>query len=606
MDSWWKQIRHFTLTLCAIFFLCSPNTSLQAQNAEPYKDGPVHEAYLTPSTEGGAILQSIANTPPSPINEQQPPKCHAEAIWISGYWSWEHNKNDFVWVSGVWRRPPSGHVWISGYWKKFDVGWAWVRGFWSKDSEYNLKYIDKAPPDPKEEKISASPGDDHFWMPGYWAYDHASRSYNWLGGQWVKLDPSWVYVPAYYLWRPDGYLFVPGYWDLPLDSRGCIYSPVLIPPAARSTIVYTPSIIMQPDWVIRWAFLRYPNFGTFFWWHSHFYPGFWDAWCCVPPWWNWQTCWCFNWHDTWGLWWWWTHPGFQHPLWLLMGMAGHIPPPFWQLLDWMAMVFPPPIIFPFGVVPPGALINAIRGNMPIMPNDPERIREIQDQLKPLFPEQTPLRPGGNEEDLNTPLPRPDIGETEEPDQPMVTPPPLPETNQPPAIRPPETYVPPRPVLPPRPPRFEPPSQRPPTYYPPHRPHRPPPPRFEPPRPRPYPPHRPPHRPHRPPRPEFRPPSHHYLPPMRPTPEFEPPTHYPSRPHDDMDVPQTSTPGGGQTHPPMMHRRPHNRPPMIQRRFQPQGGMRQIQPNTMRIQRRSFQTPPPSSGPPQGGSSSEMY
>jgi WXXGXW repeat (2 copies) len=551
--------------------LAFPNHSLQAAQADPYKDGPVHEAFLTSSTEGGVVLQSIAKAPPSPINEQQPPKCHSEAIWISGYWSWVHDMDDFVWVSGVWRRPPPGHVWISGYWKKFDAGWAWVRGFWSSVSEHDIKYINTPPPNPKEQQIPATPGENYFWMPGYWNYDYDTSKYNWLNGQWTELDASWIYIPAYYLWRPDGYIFVPGYWDLPIETRGCAYTSVIIPPAVRSTIIYTPAIALHPEVIIRWAFLYFPDHSIFFWHHRHFHPGFWGGFCCTPPWWNWNSCWCFNWGDTWGLWWWWTHPGFQQPWWLLFSMANHIPPPPWLLLNMIRNIMPPPIITPFGAVPPLALIDAIRGNFPIMPNDPKDLQDIFDKLKSLFPDdQTPLRPSGNESDLDKPLPRPDLGDKPEPDDTMVTPPPKPPSALPPITKPPQSYIPKPPsvvippILPPRPPQYSPPIPKPPTYHPPS---------YHPPRPqaRPYP--RPHSRPHHEPRPHPRP---HHNPWMTPRPDgpgqripwpqpggrpSHPPQSYP--PHsdtddDDMDVPMTPRPGGSNFRPPSQSHYPRIR------------------------------------------------
>lgn len=646
----WRTSFKLSVTLVFMGLLFAiPSHLLQAQQAEPFENGPVHEAFLTPSTEGGVVLQSIAKAPPPMINEQQPPKCHSEAIWIPGYWSWVHNINDFVWVSGVWRRPPPGHVWISGYWKKFDAGWAWVRGFWSQVAEHDIKYINEPPPKPREDQIPAKPGDNYFWMPGYWNYDHSASKYSWLTGQWVELDANWVYVPAYYLWRPGGYIFIPGYWDLPIESRGCAYTPVTIPPAVRSTIVYTPSVILQPDVIIRWAFLYYPDFSIFFWHHWHFHPGFWGGWCCVPPWWHWNTCWCFNWFDTWGLWWWWTHPGFPHPWWLLFSMANHIPPPPWLLLNMMQNIFGPPIILPFGVVPPWALINAIRGNMPIMPNDPGDLEDIYDQLKPLFPDdQTPLRPNGNESDLDKPLPRPDVGDKPEPEDSTVTPPPKPPSAQPPITRPPESYIPKPPsvvvppVLPPRPPQYLPPIPKPPRYTPPsyH------PPRPQPrPHPRPYPQPRPhPHpRPWGPrpdvtePRipwpqpggripdtddgpghiPQTRPPPQTYPPHSRP-PQSRPPQTYPphSQPRGEIDIPQTGRPRGsgrgsgrgsqGMNKIPQIQRN-WNRP-QIQRQFQPRPSPNMIKPS----QPGPMQTPPPGrgrgsgSGRGRGPMQNEMY
>jgi hypothetical protein len=51
-------------------------------------------------------------------------------------------------------------------------------------------------------------------------------------------------MPAHYVWSPSGYLFVPGYWDLPVANRGLMFAPVYYPQPvyARPGFVFTPSI----------------------------------------------------------------------------------------------------------------------------------------------------------------------------------------------------------------------------------------------------------------------------------------------------------------------------------------------------------------------------
>ena len=39
-------------------------------------------------------------------------------------------RNDFVWVSGVWREPPPGRQWVPGYWNQVEGGFQWVPGDW--------------------------------------------------------------------------------------------------------------------------------------------------------------------------------------------------------------------------------------------------------------------------------------------------------------------------------------------------------------------------------------------------------------------------------------------------------------------------------------------
>ena len=51
-------------------------------------------------------------------------------------------------------------------------------------------------------------------------------------------------MPAHYVWTPSGYLFVPGYWDLPVANRGLMFAPVYYPQPvyAQPGFVFTPSI----------------------------------------------------------------------------------------------------------------------------------------------------------------------------------------------------------------------------------------------------------------------------------------------------------------------------------------------------------------------------
>ena len=66
--------------------------------------------------------------------EEVPPDMKPEgenSVWIPGYWSWDDERQDFIWVSGVWRVPPPGYQWMPGYWQ--DVpgqGFQWVSGYW--------------------------------------------------------------------------------------------------------------------------------------------------------------------------------------------------------------------------------------------------------------------------------------------------------------------------------------------------------------------------------------------------------------------------------------------------------------------------------------------
>ena len=58
--------------------------------------------------------------PPDPIPEEPPDqKPKGDNVqWIPGYWAWDDDRQDFLWVSGCWRVPPSGRNWrgSSNFW----------------------------------------------------------------------------------------------------------------------------------------------------------------------------------------------------------------------------------------------------------------------------------------------------------------------------------------------------------------------------------------------------------------------------------------------------------------------------------------------------------
>ena len=79
--------------------------------------GPIHEAFAAPLLYDPKPGPIIPKTPPAPINELPPEqKPEGDVQWIPGYWAWDDARNDFIWVSGVWRNIPPDRQWIPGYW----------------------------------------------------------------------------------------------------------------------------------------------------------------------------------------------------------------------------------------------------------------------------------------------------------------------------------------------------------------------------------------------------------------------------------------------------------------------------------------------------------
>jgi hypothetical protein len=76
--------------------------------------GPVHEAFaesVTFDPEPGIV---VPRAPPAAIEELPPDQRPegANVAWIPGYWGWDDERSDFLWVSGIWRDLPPGRQWI--------------------------------------------------------------------------------------------------------------------------------------------------------------------------------------------------------------------------------------------------------------------------------------------------------------------------------------------------------------------------------------------------------------------------------------------------------------------------------------------------------------
>jgi hypothetical protein len=70
-----------------------------------------------------------------------------------------------------------------------------------------------APPDLPVYDQPLCPGQDYFWVPGYWAWDPGFDDYYWVPGTWVLApEPGFFWTPGYWAWVDDAYYFQPGYW----------------------------------------------------------------------------------------------------------------------------------------------------------------------------------------------------------------------------------------------------------------------------------------------------------------------------------------------------------------------------------------------------------
>jgi hypothetical protein len=226
--------------------------------------GPVHEAFAEPATYNPTRGVVVAGEAPVSI-EEIPPEDKPEGDnvqWIAGYWSWDTDRGDFIWVSGIWRDPPPNRSWVPGYWTPVAGGWTWTPGFWTTTESDEVEYLPRPPQSLEVGPSSPPPVADRLWAPGCWFW--IGSRYAWRPGYWVPAHADWVWSPAHYVWTPRGYIYVDGYWDRALERRGVLFAPLYVP-----RLVYVrPHYVHSPSIVIQVGFLTTALFCTT---HSHHY-----------------------------------------------------------------------------------------------------------------------------------------------------------------------------------------------------------------------------------------------------------------------------------------------------------------------------------------------
>jgi hypothetical protein len=227
--------------------------------------GPVHEAFaetIAFDPEPGIV---VAKAPPEPIDEIAPDQRPegANVTWIPGYWSWDDERNDFLWVSGIWRALPPGRQWVPGYWGQSQQGVQWTSGYWADAAARETDYLPEPPASVETGPNIAAPAEDATWLPGCWIWQH--NRYGWRAGYWTKGNQDWDWVPDHYVWTPSGYVFVDGYYDYTVPRRGVVFAPVYFNQGIRSqrSFAYSPSTVINPGVFARNLFLR-PSYGHYY------------------------------------------------------------------------------------------------------------------------------------------------------------------------------------------------------------------------------------------------------------------------------------------------------------------------------------------------------
>lgn len=274
----------------AVLFLGVPGVVIQqasAQTAPPpvpaeelpagsqvLASGPVHEAFAMPVTLDAQNPIVVSVQPPASLQETPPAERPegAAIVWVPGYWAWDADRNDFIWVSGCWRNPPPSTYWIPGYWLKVDNGWQWVSGFWSPvtaQAQQTIEYLPMPPAMTDVESVGTPPQPDQIWVSGCWYW--VQNRYVWRSGYWMTQQAGWVWMPSHYVWTPRGYIFCQGSWDYALDNRGVLFTPAYFPPAVRirSGFAFCPSVCVDLG-VLRLNLFAYPRY------HHYYFGDYYD------------------------------------------------------------------------------------------------------------------------------------------------------------------------------------------------------------------------------------------------------------------------------------------------------------------------------------------
>ncbi|WP_171189662.1 YXWGXW repeat-containing protein, partial [Alienimonas chondri] len=230
-------------------------------SAEILTRGPLHEAFARPYAEQPEPGLLVQQEPPEPIDEL-PPEQRPEGDnveWIPGYWGWDVDEQDYLWISGMWRDVPNGRRWVPGYWAEAQDGsrrgYQWVSGFWSDLQTQSVDYLPYPPESLERGPSSPAPEGDYFYVPGCWIYVSADAGYRWRPGFWTPVRENYVWVHDSYEWTPYGCVFVPGYWDYPLERRGLLFAPATFGPSYVSRTRYVPSVVLNPDLLVTTLFV---------------------------------------------------------------------------------------------------------------------------------------------------------------------------------------------------------------------------------------------------------------------------------------------------------------------------------------------------------------
>jgi hypothetical protein len=262
------QIRHSPLAFLAVAWITlagvfakgtlAQETFTDEAGAEVLTRGPVHEAFAGVISYDSVPGIVVTAAPPTLIEEIPPGErpIGDDVTWIPGYWAWDDERNDFLWISGIWRALPPGREWIVGYWGDTTEGYQWTSGYWADVTTTETTYLPAPPRSVEEGPNIAAPSRNHGWTPGCWIW--SQERYAWSPGYWAEGRSDWDWIPAHYVWTRRGYVFVDGYWDHTVQRRGVLFAPVYFDRDVytRPSYSYSPSVVINLATFVSHLFLR--------------------------------------------------------------------------------------------------------------------------------------------------------------------------------------------------------------------------------------------------------------------------------------------------------------------------------------------------------------
>ena len=247
--------------------LAMPAAELPA-GSEVLAGGPVHEAFAKPVSMDPQAPLLVPKPPPENLQEVPPAERPAGAgiVWVPGYWAWDADRNDFIWVSGCWRNTPPNTYWVPGHWLQAGNGWEWIGGFWkpiTAQPQQEIEYLPAPPAALEVEAPGAPPLPDQVWVPGCWYWNQGQ--YVPRHGYWITQQVGWVWVPSHFAWTPRGCIFAAGHWDHDMDNRGVLFCPTFFPPHVRGLagFVFSPGVCVDLG-MLRLNLFVYPRYRHYY------------------------------------------------------------------------------------------------------------------------------------------------------------------------------------------------------------------------------------------------------------------------------------------------------------------------------------------------------